>query len=69
MSRFRVPLVLTTLRLSSNPPSIRQDVMAAATVRLSKTTLPSSRPVLFPFVPVTVRNSRMILLALMPRIP
>src|SRR6185369_4891105 len=69
VSRFSVPDVLTTERLSSKPPSIRQDVIAAVPVRLLKPTLPSSSAALLPLVPVTVENSSVKLLELTPRIP
>src|SRR5215217_2026821 len=48
---------------------MRQEVIAAVPVRLSKLTLPSSSAALVPFVPVTVENSSVKLLELIPRMP
>src|SRR6185369_14361717 len=58
VSRFSVPVVFTSDRLSSKPPSITQEVIAAVPVRLLKPTAPSSSAALLPLVPVTVENSR-----------
>src|SRR6185369_4714261 len=42
VSRFSVPVVFTTETLSSKPPSITQEVIAAVPVKLLKPTAPSS---------------------------
>jgi hypothetical protein len=69
VSRLRVPEVLTTFRLSSNPPSTRQEVIAAEPVRLLNLTLLSSNAPLVPLLPVTVENSKVKFVTLTPRIP
>src|SRR5688500_9804901 len=69
VKRLSVPDVLMTFRLSSKPPSMMQDVIAAVPVRLSKLTLPSSSAALVPLVPLTVEDSSVKLLELTPRIP
>ena len=57
VSRFSAPRVLTTFKLSSKPPSIRQEVIAPLPVKLSNCTALSSLVPLLPLVPLTVENS------------
>src|SRR5262249_43904625 len=52
VSRFSVPEVFTRFRLSSKPPSMKHEVIAAVPVKLLNPTLPSSLAALVPFVPV-----------------